>query len=74
MKKLLVIAFALAASPCLADPVLVQIEPPPMVSFTAWLDIPHAEDEPRVVADRDSASAAIEAHYGHRRHRHRRYR
>jgi len=83
MKQHLIVAgLVMLASSALADPVLVPIEPLPLVSITAWLDRPHADDqpayEPRVAADKDSAENAIETRYGarhkHHRHHHRRHR
>jgi hypothetical protein len=70
MKKLLVIAFALAASPCLADPVLVQIEREPAWPLLARLDRPHAEDASEAI---ERAAPPDDRHTRHH-HRHRRHR
>ena len=69
MKKLLVIAFALAASPCLADPVLVQIEPEPAWPLLARLDRPHSDDASAAI---ERAAPSEDRHV--RRHHHRRHR
>ncbi len=55
MKKLLVIAFALVASPCLADPVLIAPEQPSPWPITARLERPHSDEAPAC-----GAVAAIE--------------
>lgn len=51
MKKLLVLASLLAASPSLADPVLVQIDPPPAWPVLERLYRPHSDEQARAVDD-----------------------
>jgi len=71
MRKHLVIAsFVVLASQAFADPVLVQIEQPPVWPILARLDRPHAEDDAPAAIERWAPEEPRHArHHRHRRHR-----
>ena len=74
MKKLLVIASLMAASPVLADPVLVPIDPPPAWPLMARLARPHSDETPVCEARAAIEKWAPEESRHERRHRHWRHR
>ena len=74
MKKLLVIASLMAASPVLADPVLVPIDPPPAWPLMARLARPHSDETPACEARAAIEKWAPEEPRQERRHRHWRHR
>ena len=72
MKKLLVLASLLAASPSFADPVLVQIDPPPAWPVLERLYRPHSDEQIKARAADDPAphdKPKRHRYWRHRRHK-----